>query len=131
MYATAVQADLDTQAGGRITEIIQHSEEVSLTPLLLPMLAQLSRTGRWLALISPPPEFDKDTLQQAGAILEHVWILRPDSQHTTCDLAIKALNAGTCHTVVSWHPQHSEQELTRLQEAAANSDVQGIVVRGR
>lgn len=80
-------------AHGSITEIIQHSDPVSLTPLLLPLLAQLSRQQRWLALVAPPAELTRASLQQAGVLLERVWILRPDPNHASLELACRALDA--------------------------------------
>ena len=94
------------------------------------MIAQLSHQGRWLALVAPPATFDREALLAAGAMLDHLWILRPDAQHSTEELAERALRAETCHTVISWHPQPGEESLHRLQLAASGRDVQGILVRG-
>jgi len=136
MYSTALDYSTDHAAaaaatGGRVTEIIQHNGDVSLSPLLLPMLAQLSRQQRWLALVGVPPEIDRSALKTAGAALDRIWILRPDSQHSTVELAQRALSADTCHTVVSWHSQLDDGEIGLLQQAASRSDAQGIVVRNR
>lgn len=118
-------------AHGSITEIIQHSDPVSLTPLLLPLLAQLSRQQRWLALVAPPAELTRASLQQAGVLLERVWILRPDPNHASLELACRALDARTCHTVVSWLSLNDERGLDRLQRSAEQSGSQGIVLRSR
>lgn len=116
-------------ASGGITEIIQHSAEISLAPLLLPMLAQLSGQQRWLALVEPPAEVTRARLQQAGVQLDRVWILRPDNQHSSLDLACRALAARTCHTVVSWLGADNERDLERLRRSAEQSGCQGIVLR--
>lgn len=135
MYAHARQIDNTAPTTnveqGHITEIIQHNEQIPLDALLLPMIAQLSHQGRWLALIAPPASFDRDALVAAGAVLEHLWILRPDAQHSTESLAERALLAETCHTVISWHPQLEDDSLQRLHRAASGRDVQGILVRRR
>ncbi|GGB90211.1 hypothetical protein GCM10011352_15300 [Marinobacterium zhoushanense] len=132
MHATALDYGTNTSAastGGRVTEIIQHNGDISLSPLLLPMLAQLSRQQRWLALVGAPAEIDRSALSAAGVALDRIWILRPDSKHSTVDLARRALSADTCHTVVSWHKYLDEGEIGLLQQAASLADVQGIVVR--
>lgn len=135
MYATALDYGSHTPAtpalGGRVTEIIQHSGEVSLSPLLLPMLAQLSHQSRWLVLIGAPVEIDRTTLATAGASLDHIRILRPSDKHSTLELARRALCTNTCHTVVSWHSQLEEEEMKLLQQSAGLGDIQGIVVRRR
>ncbi|KEA62810.1 RecA/RadA recombinase [Marinobacterium lacunae] len=135
MHATALDYGTNTSsaasaAAGRVTEIIQHSDSVSLSPLLLPMLAQLSQQKRWLALVGAPSEINRAALAEAGASLERIWILRPDSRHSTVELAKRALRAETCHTVVSWHGQLDDGELGQLQQAAGGVGIQGIVVRG-
>ncbi|SEF76357.1 SulA-like leucine-rich domain-containing protein [Marinobacterium lutimaris] len=140
MYASAIDysanptpAQVPQQGGqitGRVTEIIQHSREVSLSPLLLPMLAQLSRQNRWLAIVGAPAEITRESLAEAGVDMEHLWFLKPSRKHSTLDLASRALKARTCHAVVSWHPDLDEAGMGQLQLSAACSDTQGIVVRG-
>lgn len=140
MYASAVDysANPNTaptvhqskQATGRVTEIIQHSKEVSLSALLLPMLAQLSRQNRWLAIVGAPAEITRESLTEAGVDMKHLWFLKPSDKHSTLDLASRALEAQTCHAVVSWHTDLDETGMSQLQLSAASSDTQGIVVRG-
>ncbi|WP_432694888.1 SulA-like leucine-rich domain-containing protein [Marinobacterium sp. YM272] len=136
MYASAVDYDCNSHSStqpintGRVTEIIQHNSEVSLSPLLLPMLAQLSQQERWLAIVNAPSELTRESLAQAGVDIQRLWLLKANDKHSTLDLARRALEARTCHAVVSWHEQLDESGLTQLQESAARSDTQGIVVRG-
>ncbi len=140
MYASAVDysanpnmAQPPQQGGqitGRVTEIIQHSKEVSLSALLLPMLAQLSRQNRWLAIVGAPAEITKRSLADAGVDMEHLWFLKPSNKYSTLELASRALEARTCHAVVSWHTDLDDAGMGQLQLSAASSDTQGIVVRG-
>jgi cell division inhibitor SulA len=130
-FPAPVEAAACEPARGSVTEIIQHSAEVSLAPLLLPMLAQLSRQQRWLALVAPPTELTRSQLQQAGVLLDRVWILRPDDNHDTLELTARALDARTCHTVVSWLSAEDDRALDRLYRSAEQSGSQGILLRSR
>ncbi|TCK09467.1 cell division inhibitor SulA [Marinobacterium mangrovicola] len=140
MYASAIDysanpaqahnAQPSNALTGRVTEIIQHSKEVSLAGLLLPMLAQLSRQNRWLAIVGAPAEISRESLAEAGVDMEHLWFLKPSEKHSTLDLARRALEARTCHAVVSWHSDLDETGMSQLQLSASASDTQGIVVRG-
>lgn len=114
---------------GGVTEIIQHSAQVALSPLLLPMLARLSEQPRWLALVAPPAELTREQLEGAGVRLDRTWILRPDESHNHLDLACRALEARTCHTVVSWVTSSDEQQLEQLRHSAEAGDCQGVLLR--
>lgn len=136
MYASAVDYNCTPHTSdrpentGRVTEIIQHNSEVSLSPLLLPMLAQLSQQERWLAIVNAPAELTRESLAQAGVDIQHLWFLKANHKHSALDLARRALEARTCHAVVSWHEALDEGAMRQLHRSAACSDTQGIVVRG-
>ncbi|MBS98577.1 MAG: cell division inhibitor [Oceanospirillaceae bacterium] len=116
---------------GGITEIIQHSTETPLTPLLLPMLAHLSRGQNWVALVAPPGELDRATLQAAGVDLEKVWVLRPNREHDAVDLTARAMLSTTCETVICWHRAGEDRALESLYTLASQSTGQCILLRGR
>ncbi len=116
---------------GKLTEIITHDNDLSSMPLLMPLLAQLSRDNRWFAWVAPPALLPKTLLTDAGIDLGKVILLQPDSAHSVFDLARRALSAGTCHAVISWPGYLSEFELKALEQAAACGDSHGILIRGR
>jgi cell division inhibitor SulA len=116
---------------GKLTEIITHDCNLSSMPLLMPLLAQLSRDDRWFAWVAPPALLPKTLLTDAGIDLGKVILLQPDSGHSVFDLARRALSAGTCHAVISWPGYLSEFELKALEQAAACGDSHGILIRGR
>jgi cell division inhibitor SulA len=120
-----------TSLDGKLTEIITHDNDLSSMPLLMPLLAQLSRDDRWFAWVAPPALLPKTLLTEAGIDLGKVILLQPDSAHSAFDLAKRALSAGTCHAVISWPGYLSEFELKALEQAAACGHSHGILIRGR
>ncbi len=123
----AVSRSLD----GKLTEIITHDNDLSSMPLLMPLLAQLSRDDRWFAWVAPPALLPKTLLTDAGIDLGKVILLQPDNGHNAFDLARRALAAGTCHAVISWPGFLSEFELKALEQAAISGHSHGILIRGR
>lgn len=114
----------------QLTEIIQHSEQTEADELLLPMLASLSQRSSWLVLLEPPRSIDKQRLQQAGVDLSKVWILRRDQRHGIDLLAQRALQAGTCHTLICWHQYGSDEALIeQLKQTRIASKTQCLLVR--
>lgn len=122
---------LSNHRAGKLTEIITHDNDLSSMPLLMPLLAQLSRDDRWFAWVAPPALLPKTLLTDAGIDLGKVILLQPDSGHSVFDLARRALSTGTCHAVISWPGYLSEFELKALEQAAACGDSHGILIRGR
>lgn len=117
--------------GGKVTEIVLHDDELSNMPMLMPLLAQLSRDDRWLVWVAPPVVLPKALLMDAGIDLRKVILLKPDEAHTAYDLSRQALKAGTCHAVITWPGYLSEEELEGLEEAAHTGASMGIVIRRR
>ncbi|NVK41309.1 MAG: cell division inhibitor [Oceanospirillaceae bacterium] len=120
-----------TTFDGKLTEIITHSADLDSMPLLMPLLAQLSRDDRWFAWVAPPGKLPKALLTEAGIDLNKVILLHPDAEHSVLDLACRALRAGTCHAVISWPGYLSQQDFGALEEAAACGRSHGILIRGR
>ncbi|WP_409526251.1 SulA-like leucine-rich domain-containing protein [Nitrincola sp. MINF-07-Sa-05] len=123
------QSDCPSPLSGKITEIVLHSDLVSLQPMILPMLSQLSRGERWLALVAPPSELTRDHLLQAATDLSKTLTLRCETDNAVV-LAAKALCAGTCHTVILWHPQLTREELKRLENAALAGGSHCLAIHG-
>lgn len=111
----------------RITEILQHNSRISLPPLLLPIIAQLSRDDRWLTLINPPAELNRALLDQVGASTGHILVLRCTG--AALPLCRQALAAGTSHTVILWCENGQPLPLKQLAPAAEQGNAQAILVR--
>lgn len=130
LTAPAVHQGLGT-FDGKLTEIITHDTDLASMPLLMPLLAQLSRDDRWFAWVAPPARLPKALLTEAGIDLNKVILLHPDNEHSVQDLACRALRAGTCHAVISWPGYLSADELESLEQAAVSGKSHGILIRGR
>ena len=114
----------------QLTEIVQHSAQADGDALLLPMLAGLSQRESWLVLLEPPKSLDKQRLQDAGVDLKRVWILRRDERHGIDLLAQRALQAGTCHTLICWHQSSSDDALVeQLKSTEVDSETQCLLIR--
>ena len=114
----------------QLTEIVQHSAQADSDALLLPMLAGLSQRESWLVLLEPPKSLDKQRLQAAGVDLKRVWILRRDERHGINLLAQRALQAGTCHTLICWHQSESDDALVeQLKSTEVGSETQCLLIR--
>lgn len=114
----------------QLTEIVQHSAQADSDALLLPMLAGLSQRESWLVLLEPPKSLDKRRLEAAGVNLKRVWILRRDQRHGIDLLAQRALQAGTCHTLICWHQSNADDALVeQLKSTEINSETQCLLVR--
>ncbi|GAA0683965.1 SulA-like leucine-rich domain-containing protein [Marinobacterium maritimum] len=114
----------------RVTEILLHNSQVSLHPVLLPMIAQLSRDSRWLTLVNPPADLSRELLNQAGAVTGHILSLHSrDGKHEPLKLCQQALSAGTSHTVITWCESGRTTPLHQLDLAATQGGAQAILVR--
>lgn len=116
---------------GTVTEIIVQNDDFNSIPMLMPLLAQLSRDDRWFVWIAPPVLLPKQLLLEAGIDLNKVILLTPDSKHSTFELAKQALSTGTSHAVISWPGYLSDEELNDLESAATTGNSHGIVIRQR
>ena len=113
-----------------LTELVQHSSQINLNTMLLPMLASLSEKDSWLVMLDPPKSMTKQALQDAGIDLNKVWILRRDQRHGLDKLAQRALQAGTCHTLICWHNEPADDALvSQLKRTQVSSQTECLLVR--
>ena len=116
---------------GKITQVILPDEDEYNFQLLMPLLAQLSLDERWFAWIAPPLKMPKSWMLHAGIDPQKIMMLQPRGTLNTLELAIKALESGNSHAVISWPGGLSMQELTRLEEAAKKGQSHAILLRPR
>ena len=117
----------------RISEFVFPDSSPLPLSLVLNMLGHLSHStdSRWLSCIGLPHTSKKECLQ-SGLDWQRFLQVFPNNRLAVFDLFERVLQAGRSHTVVAWLPAElSEQELARLEAAAAAGNCQGIVIRHR
>lgn len=119
-------------AQANVTEIIIAKDKADSVQMVLPMLTHLSQEQRWLAWIDPPMQLLKQwraTPQNWNT--NEIMILRSNDRKSALELSEQALNAGTCHAVIVWTEQLKQDAFARLEQASAQGNSHGIVLRYR
>lgn len=116
---------------GNVTEIILPEGQVENFQLLLPMLTQLNQEKRWLAWIDPPQSLVSKWQTMRGIVAGELLVLRSTPDHPAGELAERALSAGTCHAVVMWTRKLGREALASLEQASAQGNSHGVVLRQR
>lgn len=120
-----------TPPTGNVTEIILPEGQVENFQLLLPMLTQLNQERRWLAWIDPPQALVSKWQKMHGIVTGELLVLRSTAEYPAHQLAEIALSAGTCHAVVMWTGKLGRAAFASLQNAAAEGNSHGVVLRQR
>lgn len=126
-----VTSSRPAQPKGNVTEIILPEGQVENFQLLLPMLTQLNQEKRWLAWIDPPQSLVSKWQTMRGIVAGELLLLRSTADYPARELAERALSAGTCHAVVMWTRKLSRNALTSLEQASAQGNSHGVVLRQR
>lgn len=114
---------------GALTEILIPDEGIGELGLVMPALAWLSRSKRWLAWVSPPHIPYAPALASAGVDLSHVMVVRPRSGTDGLWAMEQTLRAGTCGAVLAWLTNVDTVVMRRLQLAAEAGNTWGILFR--
>lgn len=122
---------IDRALAGKITELVFQDGDFSQIPMLLALLAQISKAPRWLIWIAPPAILPRELLNEAGIDLQKVIFLKHDADGDCYQLACKTLAAGTAHAVISWPDYLSTDQIQGLEQAAWRGQSHGIIVRRR
>jgi len=112
---------------GALTELL--SNRHSGLPLLMPALAGLSRTERWLLWIMPPHLLYAPALAARGVRMERVLVIREASLAQRLWAAEQAMRSGACSAVIAWFEHLETAPLRRLQLAAEQGGCLGILFR--
>ncbi|MEX2475813.1 cell division inhibitor SulA, partial [Marinobacter sp.] len=121
--------EAESPVTGNVTEIILPEGQVENFQLLLPMLTQLNQEKRWLAWIDPPAALVNKWQKMHGIVAGELLVLRSTPDYPARQLAERALSAGTCHAVVMWTRKLGRNALEALQQASAEGNSHGVVVR--
>ncbi|MDY6941707.1 MAG: translesion DNA synthesis-associated protein ImuA [Pseudomonadota bacterium] len=114
---------------GALTEILVAREGLGELSLLMPALAQLSHSGRWLAWVSPPYIPYAPALAAAQVDISRILLVRPRAVQEALWALAQTMAAGTCGAVLAWPSQCTFQDLRRLQLAAEQGNCMAILFR--
>lgn len=129
--------DLDNALGiggwpqGATTELLINNTSISGIDLLLPTLSTLSRSARWLVLISPPHIPYAPALAAYGVDLSRLLIIQPHTEKDRLWATEQALKSGSCSLVISWEETLTGKYLRRLQLAAKEGQCWHIQFRSQ
>lgn len=135
--STMPLANQDQQASnvpcGNVTEIILSKDKAESVQMLLPMLTFLNQEKRWLAWIDPPTTLVKKWRERFGErdIESNIMVLRSREGINALELSKRALEAGTCHAVVTWTDQLSSSGFSSLEQSSHQGNSHSIVLRYR
>jgi cell division inhibitor SulA len=125
--------DAELPGGGwpcrQVTELLLNAPASGEIRLLMPLLRELTHTGKSVAFIAPPHLPFGPALDAQGLYIEHLLIISPqaheDPKQSLTDLlwsAEQVLKSGQFEAVVVWCPkQVSPEQLRRLHHAASMS----------
>jgi hypothetical protein len=114
---------------GALTEILAEQEGIGELNLLMPSLARLSRENGWLTWVAPPHVPYAPALAGAGLSLKRVLVAQPQSPADAWWAAEQALRSGACEAVLAWLKAPDERRMRRLQLAAEDGRVWGVLFR--
>lgn len=104
-----------------LTEIHVERPGIGEMMLLVPALARLSRSERWLAFIAPPYLPYGPALASHGIRLSQFMLIRAQTAELQLWSGEQALRSGSCGAVLLWLDRVPERALRRLQLAAEGS----------
>ena len=111
-----------------IVEIVSRQWGMGELQLLVPLMREVVRQGRWILWISPPYLLNSPALLQAGIDPEQVLVINLD---TSCKDALwsmeKALQTDSCGLVLAWQNWLPDKVVRRLQLAAETGETLGIL----
>lgn len=114
---------------GAVAELLSDSSGIGELGLLLPALARLARSGRYIVWVAPPYLPYAPALVQQGVPLERVLLLRAQTLQQSLWAAEQALRCAAIGAVLAWPAQIIDKNVRRLQLAAEAGGSLGILYR--
>jgi len=115
--------------GSALTEILHEGHGAGELRLVMPALARLSRSGRWIAMIAPPFVPYAPALAAQGIDLSRLLIVHPGDRPQALWSIEQALRSGTCAAALAWPSQCDDRSLRRLQLAAESGNSIALLFR--
>ncbi len=127
-------ATLDSALGGgwplgAVSELLTDHSGIGELSLLLPSLARLTRSGRWVIFIAPPHIPYAPALAQAGLDLSHVVVAECKSEREMLWALEQSLRSGVCGAALGWLQKVEFVALRRLQLAAEAGRAAALIYR--
>lgn len=123
---------------GALTEVCCAQPGMGEIGLLLPALAQLRESSRWLAWVAPPHPLYAPALASAGVDIERCLVVEPPQpglRHAPARAqqalwaAEQLLRGGACGAVLLWWDGEDANALRRLQLAAESGQALAVLFR--
>jgi len=111
---------------GALSEVLAERPGIGELSLLLPALAQLTREGHAVALISPPRRPCVAALLAADLRLPQLYLIDASAEDAWWAAEL-LLREGGCAAVLLWPQRVDERRLRRLQLAAEDADGWAII----
>ena len=114
---------------GAITELMPEAQGIGELSLLMPALAQLCRSGRYLAWIAPPCLPYPPALVQHGIALERLLLVQAPDARSVLWAAEQVLRCPAIGAVLAWPAALNDRRVRRLQLAAEAGGSCGLLYR--
>ncbi len=114
---------------GAITEIFCPDDCDFAFSLIMPTLAKLSTTQRWVTLVSPPNTPSAQQLRASQVDLSHLLLIHPHATTNGLWAVEQALRSGTSSAVFSWVTSADHRAMQDLRGAALAGNSCGLVFR--
>jgi hypothetical protein len=114
---------------GTVVELMPTQTGVGEFRLLMPTLAQISRTERYLALVSPPYIPFAPALQAHGVQLERLFVIEATKNADALWAMEQMLRCKSFGAVVGWPKELKDRDVRRLQLAAEAGRSIGFLYR--
>jgi hypothetical protein len=116
---------------GALLEIMTPCLGVGELRLLLPAMAGLSLSGRWIAWIAPPHQPYAPALVQAGIRLSQVLIVESRETSDIPWSLEKLLRSERCGMALAWPGRLNAHQTRRLQLAAEQGNALAVLFPGQ
>jgi|SRR5690606_13941942 len=114
---------------GAVIELMPTATGIGELSLLMPTLAQLSRSERYVAFISPPYVPFAPALAQRGVQLHRLLVIETSASVDTLWAFEQTLRCNAFGAALAWCPFVKDREVRRLQLAAESGRSIGFLYR--
>jgi len=114
---------------GALTEVYAERPGIGELQLVIPAAAHLTRSERWIALVTPPYLPYAPALAAHGVKLSRLLLVQAPSVDESLWACEQALRAAGCGAVMAWLNHVHERAVKRLQLAAETSGALMLLFR--